>query len=150
MSKPQPLEKLRDAIKAKLAEVNIIPEPSRNTTITFRVSQAEKLRLESRCEGILQSDYIRARLFDYPLPRRKAVMPVANREVRYSLKQIAANINRQSKDINQAVKQGLQPLNKDVKAYRRELKAVELLVKELRKQLDLTTLGSDSQDDTKQ
>lgn len=149
MSKSQPLEKLRDAIKAQLAEVNIIPDPNRDITITFRVSQAEKLRLESRCEGILQSDYIRARLFDYSLPRRKTVMPVANREVRYHLKQIAANLNQQTLDINQAVQQGLQPLNKDVKTYSQKLKAVELLIKELRKQLDLTTLGSDSQDDTK-
>lgn len=149
MSTVNPLSKLRDAIKAQLAEVNIIPDSSRDITITFRVSQAEKLRLESRCEGILQSDYIRARLFDYALPRRKAVMPVANQEVRYQLKQIAANLNQQTLDINQAVQQGLQPLNKDVKAYSQKLKAVEGLIKELRKQLDLTTLGSDSQDDAK-
>jgi len=149
MSTANPLSLLRDAIKAQLAEVNIIPDSSRDVTITFRVSHAEKLRLESRCEGILQSDYIRARLFDYALPRRKAVMPVASREVRYQLKQIAANLNQQTLDINQAVQQGLQPLNKDVKAYSQKLKSVEGLIKELRKQLDLATLASDSQDDTK-
>lgn len=95
----------------------IEPDEKREITITFRVSYAEKQRLEQRCKGVVQSDYIRARLFDYALPHPKQVIPEVNRQVIYELKKIGNNLNQQTKAINEAVKIGSQPLTLPVKSY---------------------------------
>lgn len=107
------------------------PDEKREITITFRVSYAEKQRLEQRCSGVVQSDYIRARLFDYPLPHPKLVIPLVNRQVIYELKKIANNLNQQTRAINTSVKIGSQPLNSSVEDYLD-------LIKELTAILDMT------------
>lgn len=147
MSEDNPISKLRDAIKSRKKSANIIPTEERTITITFRVTPIEKQRLEERCEGIVQSDYIRARLFDYPLPRRKVVMSDINREVRYELKRLSVNINQQTKAIDKAVASGIQPLLKDVKTYIRELKSIAKLIKQIRSELDESALGVNKHSD---
>lgn len=146
MPSDNPLLKLRTAIKSRKKSVNVVPDEERSITITFRVSPAERERLESRCEGILQSDYIRARLFDYPLPRRKAVMSETLRSVRFELKRLVTSIVQQQKAIEQAITLGVQPLGKDVKAYHKELFAITKLVNQIRLSLDECVLGVSSED----
>lgn len=147
MPEDNPISKLKDAIKSRKKSVNIIPASERTITITFRVTSSEKQRLEERCEGIVQSDYIRARLFDYPLPRRKVVMSDINREVRYELKRLSVNINQQTKAIDKAIVSGIQPLLKDTKTYIRELKSIAKLIKQIRSELDESALGVNKHSD---
>ena len=148
MSSDNAISKLRDAIISRKKSANIFKSDERTITITFRVTSNEKQRLEERCEGIVQSDYIRARLFDYPLPRRKVVMSDINREVRYELKRLSVNINQQTKAIDKAIVSGIQPLLKDVKTYIRELKSIAFVIKQIRKQLDESALGVTKHSDT--
>lgn len=113
----------------------IEPDEKREITITFRVSYAEKQRLEQRCKGVVQSDYIRARLFDYALPHPKQVIPEVNRQVIYELKKIGNNLNQQTKAINEAVKIGSQPLTLSVKGYLEKISELAALLEETRKSI---------------
>lgn len=113
----------------------IEPDEKREITITFRVSYAEKQRLEQRCKGVVQSDYIRARLFDYALPHPKQVIPEVNRQVIYELKKIGNNLNQQTKAINEAVKIGSQPLTLSVKGYWEKISELAALLEETRKSI---------------
>lgn len=113
----------------------IEPDEKREITITFRVSYAEKQRLEQRCKGVVQSDYIRARLFDYALPHPKQVIPEVNRQVIYELKKIGNNLNQQTKAINEAVKIGSQPLTLWVKSYLEKIEELAALLEETRKSI---------------
>lgn len=106
------------------------PDDKREITITFRVSYAEKTRLEQRCNGVVQSDYIRARLFDYPLPQPKLTIPEVNRQAIYELKKIGNNLNQQTRAINEAVKIGSQPLTTEVKEYLQTLKELTALLEQ--------------------
>ena len=108
------------------------PDEKREITITFRVSAAEKARLEQRCSGVVQSDYIRARLFDYPLPHPKLVIPEVNRQVIYELKKIANNLNQQTRAINTAVSIGSQPLTNEVSGYLETIKELVALLEQTR------------------
>ena len=111
------------------------PDEKREITITFRVSAAEKQRLEQRCSGVVQSDYIRARLFDYPLPHPKLVIPEVNRQVIYELKKIANNLNQQTRAINTAVSIGSQPLTNEVSGYLETIKELVALLEQTRQLL---------------
>lgn len=117
MNPTDPRTQLSNQLAIALNNRVIEPEEKREITITFRVSAAEKARLEQRCSGVVQSDYIRARLFDYPLPHPRLVIPEVNRQVIYELKKIANNLNQQTKAINTSIKIGSQPLRNDVKGY---------------------------------
>ena len=131
-----PKAELESALKSVLEKTPLIEEeeaPSgRHHVVSFKVSTAEKERLNQRCSGVVVSDYIRARLFDYSLPRPKPVMPLLNRETLYHLKRIGANLNQQSKAIHSAIKTGQQPLNDDVYKYLLELKELQENINQLR------------------
>ena len=111
------------------------PDEKREITITSRVSAAEKARLEQRCSGVVQSDYIRARLFDYPLPHPKLVIPEVNRQVIYELKKIGNNLNQQTRAINTAVSIGSQPLTNEVSGYLETIKELLALLEQTRQSL---------------
>ena len=96
------------------------------------MSAAEKQRLEQRCSGVVQSDYIRARLFDYPLPHPKLVIPEVNRQVIYELKKIGNNLNQQTMAINTAVSIGSQPLTNEVSGYLETIKELLALLEQTR------------------
>lgn len=98
-------------------------------------SYAEKARLEQRCSGVVQSDYIRARLFDYPLPHPKLVIPEVNRQAIYELKKIGNNLNQQTRAINEAVKIGNQPLTAEVKSYLITIEELTALLEQTRQSL---------------
>jgi hypothetical protein len=84
---------------------------------------------------VVQSDYIRARLFDYPLPHHKLVIPEVNRQAIYELKKIGNNLNQQTRAINEAVKIGSQPLTNEVKSYLKTLEELTALLEQTRQSL---------------
>lgn len=130
MTEPDPRIKLSNQLAEALNNRSIEPDEKREITITFRVSHAEKARLEQRCSGVVQSDYIRARLFDYPLPHPKLTIPEVNRQVIYELKKIGNNLNQQTRAINEAVKIGRQPLTSEVKEYLKTIKELAGLLEQ--------------------
>jgi hypothetical protein len=62
--------------------------------ITIRVTPSEKQKLLERCQGIKVSSYIRAGLFDYPMPRPRQVVPIVTRQMYVELNRIGHNLNR--------------------------------------------------------
>ncbi|MBW4565635.1 MAG: MobC family plasmid mobilization relaxosome protein [Mojavia pulchra JT2-VF2] len=130
MTQTDPRQALSDQLAIALSNRVVEPDDKREITITFRVSTAEKLRLEQRCNGVVQSDYIRARLFDYPLPHPKLTIPEVNRQAIYELKKIGNNLNQQTRAINEAVKIGRQPLTSDVKEYLQTIKELTALLEQ--------------------
>ncbi len=150
MSNSNPKAELESALKAILKTTPLIEEKEaesgRHHVISFKVSAAEKERLKQRCSGVIISDYIRARLFEYPLKRPKPVMPLVNRETLYQLKRIGANINQQTKAIHGAIKTGLQPLNDDVYKYLLKLNELQELINNLREEMIAAVDTDDSQD----
>ncbi len=132
MTKVDPRTQLSNQLADALNNRSVEPDSRREITITFRVSAAEKQRLEQRCSGVVQSDYIRARLFDYPLPHPKQVIPEVNRQVIYELKKIGNNLNQQTRAINEAVKIGSQPLTSSVKGYLETIKELAALLEQTR------------------
>ncbi len=130
MTEPDPRTQLSNQLKEALSNRSIEPDSKREITITFRCSSAEKARLEQRCSGVVQSDYIRARLFDYPLPHPKLTIPEVNRQAIYELKKIGNNLNQQTRAINEAVKIGRQPLNNEVEEYLRTIKELVALLEQ--------------------
>jgi hypothetical protein len=130
-----PRTELSNKLSEALSNRSIQPDEKREITITFRCSSTEKARLEQRCNGVVQSDYIRARLFDYPLPHPKLIIPEVNRQAIYELKKIGNNLNQQTKAINEAVKIGSQPLRSDVKSYLKTLEELTALLSQTRQQV---------------
>lgn len=128
MNPIDPRIELSNQLAIALTNRVVEPDEKREITITFRVSAAEKQRLEQRCSGVVQSDYIRARLFDYPLPHPKLVIPEVNRQVIYELKKIANNLNQQTRAINLAVKIGSTTLNSSVENYLEKIKELAALL----------------------
>ena len=139
MSSLNPKNELETALKAILEKTPLIEEEEaqsgRHHVISFKVSAAEKERLQQRCSGVVISDYIRAKLFDYSLPHSKSVMPLVNREMLYHLKRIGANLNQQTKAIHSAIKIGQQPLTDEVYQYLLELKELQELINQIRQEL---------------
>ncbi|MCF2152327.1 MobC family plasmid mobilization relaxosome protein [Desmonostoc muscorum LEGE 12446] len=127
---PDPRTNLSNQLAQTLSNRVVEPDEKRETTITFRVSTAEKTRLEQRCNGVVQSDYIRARLFDYPLPQPKLTIPEVNRQTIYELKKIGNNLNQQTRAINEAVKIGSQPLTSNLKEYLQTIKELTALLEQ--------------------
>ncbi len=127
-----PRTELSNQLTQALNNRSVEPDERREITITFRVSYAEKQRLEQRCSGVVQSDYIRARLFDYPLPHPKQVIPEVNRQAIYELKKIGNNLNQQTRAINEAVKIGRQPLTSSVRGYLETIKELLALLEKTR------------------
>lgn len=125
-----PRTNLNNQLADALSNRTIETDTKREITITFRVSTAEKTRLEQRCNGVVQSDYIRARLFDYPLPQPKLTIPEVNRQAIYELKKIGNNLNQQTRAINEAVKIGSQPLTSNVREYLQTLKELTALLEQ--------------------
>ncbi len=99
-----PRTELSNQLAQTLKDKGIDSSEKREITVTFRVSQSEKNWLEQRCQGVAQSDYIRAKLFDYSMPRPRRTIPEVNRQVVYELKRIGNNINQQTRDINTVFK----------------------------------------------
>lgn len=130
-----PRTNLSNQLADTLTNRSVAPDEKREVTITFRASYAEKARLEQRCSGLVQSDYIRARLFDYPLPHPKLIIPEVNRQAIYELKKIANNLNQQTRAINEAVKIGSQPLTAEVKEYLITIKELIALLEQTRQSL---------------
>ena len=135
MTKVDPRTQLSNQLAEALNNRSVEPDSRREITITFRVSAAEKQRLEQRCSGVVQSDYIRARLFDYPLPHPKQVIPEVNRQVIYELKKIGNNLNQQTRAINEAVKIGSQPLTSKVSDYLISIKELAALLEQTRQEI---------------
>ncbi|MBD2616386.1 plasmid mobilization relaxosome protein MobC [Nostoc punctiforme FACHB-252] len=127
---PDPRTNLSNQLALALSNRTVEPDIKREITITCRVSTAEKTRLEQRCNGVVQSDYIRARLFDYPLPQPKLTIPEVNRQTIYELKKIGNNLNQQTRAINEAVKIGSQPLTNNVKEYLQTIKELTALLEQ--------------------
>jgi hypothetical protein len=75
--------------------------------ITIRITPSEKQKLLERCQGIKVSSYIRAGLFDYPMPRPRQVVPVVTRQMYVELNRIGHNLNQQTRSMNEALKLGL-------------------------------------------
>ncbi|AUT04674.1 plasmid mobilization relaxosome protein MobC (plasmid) [Nostoc sp. CENA543] len=125
-----PRTNLSNQLADALSNRTVEPDTKREITITFRVSTAEKTRLEQRCNGVVQSDYIRARLFDYPLPQPKLTIPEVNRQTIYELKKIGNNLNQQTRAINEALKIGSQPLTREVKEYLQTIKELTALLEQ--------------------
>ncbi|MBD2342150.1 plasmid mobilization relaxosome protein MobC [Calothrix sp. FACHB-156] len=130
MTQLYPRIALSDQLADALSNHSVQPEEKRELTITFRVSYAEKARLEQRCSGVVQSDYIRARLFDYALPQAKLTIPEVNRQAIYELKKIGNNLNQQTRAINESVKIGSQPLTSDVQEYLQTIKELAALLEQ--------------------
>lgn len=126
---------LSNQLADTLSNRSVSPDEKREITITFRVSHAEKTRLEQRCSGVVQSDYIRARLFDYSLPHPKLTIPEVNRQAIYELKKIGNNLNQQTRAINEAVKIGSQPLSNEVTEYLITIKELTALLEQTRQSL---------------
>ncbi|TBR56535.1 hypothetical protein B4U84_29450 [Westiellopsis prolifica IICB1] len=135
MTQSDPRTNLSNQLANALSNHLVQPEEKREITITFRVSYAEKARLEQRCSGVVQSDYIRARLFDYPLPQPKLTIPEVNRQAIYELKKIGNNLNQQTRAINEAVKIGSQPLTSDVQEYLQTIKELVGILEQTHSQL---------------
>lgn len=127
---PDPRTNLSNQLAQTLSNRVVEPDEKREITITFRVSTAEKTRLEQRCNGVVQSDYIRARLFDYPLPQPKLTIPEVNRQTIYELKKIGNNLNQQTKAINESIKIGSQPLTSNVSEYLQTIKELTALLEQ--------------------
>jgi len=144
-----PRSQLSDRLADALKNRSVISDEKREITITFRVSVAEKQRLEQRCSGVVTSDYIRARLFDHPLPQYKLVIPEFNRQVIYELKKIGNNLNQQTKAINEAVKIGSQPLNSSVKCYLETIEELAALLEQTRASLTQAIPAEGQRDDCK-
>ena len=142
-----PRTELSNQLASALNNRSVEPDERREITITFRVSYAEKQRLEQRCSGVVQSDYIRARLFDYPLPHPKQVIPEVNRQVIYELKKIGNNLNQQTRAINEAVKIGSQPLSISVKGYLVSIKELLALLEKTRQSIAQPIQAEGQQDD---
>lgn len=134
-----PRTNLSNQLADTLTNRSVAPDEKREITITFRASYVEKARLEQRCSGVVQSDYIRARLFDYPLPHPKLVIPEINRQAIYELKKIGNNLNQQTRAINEAVKIGSQPLTTEVKSYLKTLEELTALLEQTRQSLTQPT-----------
>jgi hypothetical protein len=130
-----PRTNLSNQLADTLTNRSVAPDSKREITITFRASYAEKARLEQRCSGVVQSDYIRARLFDYPLPHPKLVIPEVNRQAIYELKKIGNNLNQQTRAINEAVKIGSQPLSNEMKSYLKTLEELTALLEQTHQSL---------------
>ncbi len=139
MTTVDPRTELSNHLAIALSNRAVEPDEKREITITFRVSAAEKQRLEQRCSGVVQSDYIRARLFDYPLPHPKLVIPEVNRQVIYELKKIGNNLNQQTRAINEAVILGSQPLTSSVKGYLETIKELVALLEQTRQEITRPT-----------
>ncbi len=144
-----PRTELSNQLAIALNNRSVEPDIKREITVTFRVSYAEKQRLEQRCSGVVQSDYIRARLFDYPLPHPKQVIPEVNRQVIYELKKIGHNLNQQTRAINEAVKIGRQPLTSSVKGYLETIKELLTLLEKTRQSIAQPIQAEGQQDDYK-
>ncbi len=145
MTTVDPRTQLSNQLAETLSNRVIEPDERREITITFRVSAAEKQRLEQRCSGVVQSDYIRARLFNYPLPHPKLVIPEVNRQVIYELKKIGNNLNQQTRAINEAVKIGSQPLTSKVSDYLETINSLTALLEQIHQDIShpLTAEGDE-------
>lgn len=147
MPTEDPRIELSKQLAQSLNNREVEPDVKREITITFRVSYAEKQRLEQRCSGVVQSDYIRARLFDYPLPHPKLVIPEVNRQVIYELKKIGNNLNQQTRAINEAVKIGSQPLTSEVKGYLETILELTTLLEQTRQSITQPIQAEGHRDD---
>ncbi|MBD2247347.1 plasmid mobilization relaxosome protein MobC [Nostoc sp. FACHB-888] len=137
---------LSNQLADTLSNRSVAPDEKREVTITFRASYVEKARLEQRCSGVVQSDYIRARLFDYPLPHPKLTIPEVNRQAIYELKKIGNNLNQQTRAINEAVKIGSQPLTNEVKSYLKTLEELTTLLEQTRQSLTQASVEGQGND----
>ncbi len=72
----------------------------RTEKVTVRLTVAERQELEKRCGSIQLSTYIRAGLFDYPVPRPRRPVPEVNRRLYVELNRIGVNLNQQTKCMN--------------------------------------------------
>lgn len=136
MSSPaqNPVENLHTALAQILSQTVILDShpPQRKHIISFKVSQEEKQQLEQRCEGINLSEYIRAKLFDHPLPRSRRQMPQINRETLCYLKQMNTLIQQHFQSIEQKIEQGQVPLTKENKGYLLQLHKIQEEIHQLR------------------
>lgn len=106
-----------------------ILEEDRCVKITFRISKAEKAKLEKICQGVKISHYIRAILFDYAQSQPRPVVPKINRDTYVELSRISSNLRALS-------------LRQDsLKNYRAQVTELSQIINQVRKAI----LGIDLQ-----
>lgn len=87
----------------------VTPE-ERTVRVTFRLTKQEAELLEKYCNSVDRSRFIRAAIFNYPMPRPRTMLPQIDRETYLELARIGNNINQQSRSMNEAIKLGLPPI----------------------------------------
>jgi hypothetical protein len=95
--------------------------------ITIRITPSEKRKLLERCQGIKISSYIRAGLFDYPMPRPRQVVPVVTRQMYVELNRIGHNLNQQTRSMNEALKLGMSVPIEHPEAIAECIQAIDVL-----------------------
>lgn len=111
-------------------------EEKRTVRVIFKLTPTEDQKLDDLSRGIGRSSYIRAGLFDYPLPQTRGATTEISRDTYIELGRIGRNLNQQTKAINEAVKTGLSPLLAE--PYLAKLTDLEAMLKDLRAQLTQT------------
>jgi hypothetical protein len=121
----------RSALTASLRREMREIEPEKledySEKITIRITPSEKRKLLERCQGIKISSYIRAGLFDYPMPRPRQVVPVVTRQMYVELNRIGHNLNQQTRSMNEALKLGVFVPIEHPEAIAECLQAIEAL-----------------------
>jgi hypothetical protein len=106
MDRADRAELMDDLHKAKQKHMPEIAEDY-SEKITIRITPREKQELLQRCQGVKVSSYIRAGLFDYPVPRPRQVVPIVTRQMYIELNRIGQNLNQQTRSIHEALKLGI-------------------------------------------
>jgi hypothetical protein len=84
-----------------VSEVEIKDNPE---WISFRVTPEQKAMLKSACQdrGISVSDWVKARVFDLPLPQSQRIKPTQiNSQAAIALNRIGTNLNQLTRKLNQ-------------------------------------------------
>jgi hypothetical protein len=118
---------LTASLRKELREVAPEKLEDYSEKITIRVTPSEKQKLLERCQGIKVSSYIRAGLFDYPMPRPRQVVPIVTRQMYVELNRIGHNLNQQTRSMNEALKLGVSVPIEHPEAIAECLQAIDAL-----------------------
>jgi hypothetical protein len=113
----------------------------RTAKITVRLTIGERRKLEERCQGISFSTYIRAGLFEYPMPRPRVKVPIVNRQMYVELHRIGVNLNQQTKMINTI---GPEDLSEVIQDYAQTLIELQQQINQVK---TLLVTGTETEDD---
>lgn len=74
----------------------------RNKTFKLRLTDDELTQLHQKCQGTSKSNYIRAKIFDHPVPKSVSIPPQINRESYVALAGIRRDITRLTRELQSA------------------------------------------------